>query len=85
MTIETLCERLVFRSIDKALNRGEVLAQRLGERSCISLAMGRRGKNHRKTSAAAAVATEPSLSLIKSSPVTLKEEGRKEGRKSFEQ
>jgi hypothetical protein len=79
MTIETLCERLVFRSIDKALNRGEVLAQRLGERSCISLAKGRRGKNHRKTSAAAAVAaTEPSLSLIKSSPVTLKKEGRKE-------
>jgi hypothetical protein len=40
--------------------------------------MGRRGKNHRKTSAAAAVATEPSLSLIKSSPVTLKKERRKE-------
>ncbi len=54
MTIETLCERLVFRSIDKALNRGEVLAQRLGERSWIS------------------------LSLIRSSPVTLKKEGKKE-------
>jgi hypothetical protein len=78
MTIETLCERLVFRSIDKALNRGEVLAQRLGEGSFTSLAMGHRGKNHRKTSAAAAVATEPSLSLIKSSPVTLRKEGRKE-------
>jgi hypothetical protein len=40
--------------------------------------MGRRGKNHRKTSVAAAIATEPSLSLVKSSPVILKKEGRKE-------
>jgi hypothetical protein len=74
MTIETLSERLVFRSIDKTLNR-------LGERSCISLAMGRRGKNHRKTSAAAAVATEPSLSLS----LLLSHSRKKEGRKSFEQ
>jgi hypothetical protein len=42
--------------------------------------MGWQGKNHRKTNTLIIVATESSHSFIKSSFVTFKKEGRKEGR-----